>query len=212
MVRNRMSIDSPVAADLIDAPQQTVSPPAALSRPRSGTVRSVSPLVLAAALALVGAGVIAAVTTGANVALSVLVGYAALVGTIALIRRPTPTPAPEPLAEIDVAASEPLPSEPTLPTTTAAWKLVTTFTISDASRLLCNVEPGAAATQETLAWGRALLDAIKQGDLPLAAKAGAQPGTADRERENPHYMSEITREALRTWADRKGSVPEFLRG
>ena len=212
MVRNRMSIDSPVAADLIDAPQQTVSPPAALSRPRSGTVRSVSPLVLAAAFVLVCAGVIAAVTTGANVALSVLVGYAALVGTIALIRRPTPTPAPEPLAEIDVAASEPLPSEPTLPTTTAAWKLVTTFTISDASRLLCNVEPGAAATQETLAWGRALLDAIKQGDLPLAAKAGAQPGTADRERENPHYMSEITREALRTWADRKGSVPEFLRG
>lgn len=210
-----MSIDSPVAADLIDAPQQTVSPPAALSRPQSGTVRSVSPLVLAAALALVGAGVVSAVTTGANVALSVLVGYAALVGTIALTRRPTPAlaPAPQPLAEIDAAAPEPPPSEPipTTTTTTAAWKLVTTFTISDASRLLCNVEPGAAATQETLAWGRALLDAVKQGDLPLAAKAGAQPGTADRERDNPHYMSEITREALRTWADRKGSVPEFLR-
>jgi len=32
----------------------------------------------------------------------------------------------------------------------------------------------------------------------------------DRERENPHYMTEVTREALRAWADRKGPVPDFL--
>jgi hypothetical protein len=83
--------------------------------------------------------------------------------------------------------------------------------VSDASRLLCNVEPGAAATQESIAWGRALLDAIKAGDLAVVAKSNAAPGTVERERENPHYMTEMTREALRSWADQKGSVPDFLR-
>lgn len=202
-----MSIDSPVADDLIDLPQQAASP----ARPASGTslglLRGVSPLLFGSATVLIGAGVIAAVATGANLALSLLVGYAAFAATIAVLRNAAP--ATEARKTIEVVDAAPLAVTPQ--TTTAAWKLVSTFTVSDASRLLCNVEPGAAVTQESIAWGRALLDAIKAGDLGLAEKADAAPGTLERERDNPHYMTEVTREALRAWADRKGSVPEFLR-
>jgi len=202
-----MSIDSPVADDLIDLPQQS----SAAARPASGAslglLRGISPLLFGSATVLIGAGVVAAVATGANLALSLLVGYAAFAATIAMLRNAAP--AAEARETIEVVATTPLAVAPS--TTTAAWKLVSTFTVSDASRLLCNIEPGAAATQESIAWGRALIDAIKAGDLALAEKTGAAPGTLERERENPHYMTEVTREALRSWADRKGSVPEFLR-
>jgi hypothetical protein len=110
-------------------------------------------------------------------------------------------PQPEPAEAIEFAAAP--------QGTAAAWKLVGTFTISDASRLLCGMEPGAAATRESIAWGRALTDAVKCGDLAVASKAGTQ--SAARERENAHYMTEVTREALRAWLDRRGSVPAFLR-
>ena len=45
-----------------------------------------------------------------------------------------------------------------------------------------------------MAWGRALLDAVKQGDLPIVAKNGS-PEAMDRERQNPHYMTQVTRDA-----------------
>jgi hypothetical protein len=201
-----MSIDSPVADDLIEVPQQAAGPARHASE-SLGLLRGVPPLVFAAATVLIGAGVAAAIATGANLALSLLVGYGAFAATIALLRG-----APAAAAErttIEVVAATPLAVEP--PTTAAAWKLVSTFTVSDASRLLSNIEPGAAATQESIAWGRALIDAIKGGDLAIAPQAGQAPGAIDRERENPHYMTEVTREALAAWADRKGSVPAFLR-
>jgi hypothetical protein len=202
-----MSIDSPVADDLIDVPPHAARPSILSSGAPLAFLRGVSPLMFGGATVLIGAGVIAAAATGANLALSLLAGYAAMAATIAALRSAAPTA--EPRETIEVLATPALAAEPT--TTTAAWKLLSTFTVSDASRLLCNVEPGAAATQESIAWGRALVDAIKAGDLAISAKPGAAPGTAERERENPHYMTEVTREALRAWADRKGSVPDFLR-
>ena len=202
-----MSIDSPVADDLIDGPQQSATPAHLASGVSLGLLRGVSPVLFCAATLLTCVSVAAAVATGANLALSLLVGYAAFAATIAMLRGQTP--AAEPRETIEMIAATPLALEPQ--TTTAAWKLVSTFTVSDASRLLCNVEPGAAATQESIAWGRALLDAIKAGDLAVVAKSNAAPGTVERERENPHYMTEMTREALRSWADQKGSVPDFLR-
>ncbi|MGN6570043.1 MAG: hypothetical protein ACTHLO_01345 [Pseudolabrys sp.] len=199
-----MSIDSPVADDLIDVPQQVRSPLA--SGVSFGPLRGVSPLLFVIAILVVGAGVGTAITTGANLALSLLVGYAAFAATVAMLRGAAPAADAK---TIDVTATTPGTID--AQTTTAAWKLVSTFTVSDASRLLCNVEPGAAATQESIAWGRALIDAVKAGDLAIAAKTDATPGSVERERENPHYMTEVTREALRSWADQKGAVPDFLR-
>jgi hypothetical protein len=198
-----MSIDSPVADDLIVAPQQSARPVCIASGLPVGILGGISPLLFIAVALLIGTGVIAAFVTGANVPLSLLVGYCALVGTIAVIRDAVPAAQPR-----EAVTFVPLPTEPR---TAAAWKLVNTFTISDASRLLCNIEPGAAATQESIAWGRALIDAIKRGDLAIAPKTGAAQ-SADRERESPHYMTEVTRDALRLWADQKGSTPAFLRG
>ena len=198
-----MSIDSPVANDLIVAPQQSARSVRIASGLPVGILRGVSPLLFIAAALLIGTGVIAALVTGANGPLAILVGYCAFVGTIAVIRDAAPAVQPP-----EAVTLVPLPNEPA---TAAAWKLVNTFTISDASRLLCNVEPGAAATQESIAWGRALIDAIKRCDLAMASKTGAAQ-SADRERESPHYMTEVTRDALRLWADQKGSTPAFLRG
>ena len=202
-----MSLDSPVADGLIDGPQQAATPARVPAGVSLGLLRGVSPLLFSAATLLTGVGIAAAVATGANLALSLLVGYAAFAATIAMLR--SVAPAAEPRGTIEVIEATPAAIEPQ--TTTAAWKLVSTFTVSDASRLLCNVEPGAAATQESIAWGRALLDAVKAGDLVVAEKPNAAAGAMERERENPHYMTEVTREALRAWADGKGSVPEFLR-
>ena len=202
-----MSIDSPVAGDLIDVSQHSTGTARRASGASFGLLRGVIPILFGTATVLIGAGVIAAVATGANLALTLLAGYAAFAATSALLRSQAPATAPR--EAIDVVATSPLAVAP--PATAAAWKLVSTFTVSDASRLLCNVEPGSAATQESIAWGRALLDAIKAGDLSLVEKSGAAAGTLDRERENPHYMTAMTREALRSWADAKGSVPDFLR-
>ena len=201
-----MSVDTSFADDLAPAAPAPAIPSAAIARVGSGSVRSRSPLVLGAAAVLIGAGVIAAVVTGANLVLALLVGYSAFASTVACLRTPAPTALPQPAEVTGTIELTPAPRD-----TTAAWKLVTTFTISDASRLLCNIEPGAAVTQESIAWGRALLDAIKQGELPLAPRPGAAQPAVDRERENPHYMSEITRDQLRSWADRRGALPEFLR-
>jgi hypothetical protein len=202
-----MSLDSPVADGLIDGPQQAAIPARVPAGVSLGLLRGVSPLLFVAATLLIGVGVTTAIVTGANPALSVLVGYGAFAATIAVLR--SAPPASEPRETVEAVAAAPIAVQ--AQTTNAAWKLVSTFTVSDASRLLSNVEPGAAATQESIAWGRALLDAVKAGDLVVAAKSDAASGAMERERENPHYMTEVTREALRAWADGKGSVPDFLR-
>jgi hypothetical protein len=197
-----MSVDSSFSNDLAYVAQPTESKPTLRLRP--DRIRGLSPLVLVAAALPIIVAVIAAIATGANIALSILVGYCALAGTIAVML--TAVRASQPQQVPYIIGPAPTPGD-----TTAAWKLVTTFTVSDASRLLCNIEPGAAATQESIAWGRALIDAIKQGELPFAATTGAAQVAIDRERENPHYMTEVTRDALRAWADQRGAVPEFLR-
>src|SRR6185437_6597046 len=94
--------------------------------------------------------------------------------------------------------------------TPEAWKLVETLTVSDASRLWCSIEPGAAATQETIAWGRALLDAITREELPIVLKPGAPKDAVDWERKNPHYQTQVTRASLKSWANEHGHFPAFL--
>lgn len=205
MVDHRMSVDTSFADDLAPAAAEPAIPSAAIRRFRPGSVRGHAPLIVGAAAVLICGGVIAAVATGANIVLALLVGYSAFASTVACLRSPAAAPPPPQAEGTETTELAAAPRD-----TTAAWKLVRMFTISDASRLLCNIEPGAAVTQESIAWGRALLDAIKQGELPLAPKPGMPQAVIDRERENPHYMTEVTREALRAWADRKGPVPDFL--
>ena len=153
--------------------------------------------------ALVGAalGALWAIDTGVSTPLALMVGYCAATSTIALYasaRAPRPVQVEQPSNAL------------TAPGTSEAWKLVNTLTVSDASRLWCDIEPGATATQESMAWGRALLDAIKRGELPIVVKAGTGDEAATRERESPHYMTQISRDALQAWASCHGSAPNFL--
>jgi hypothetical protein len=92
----------------------------------------------------------------------------------------------------------------------AAWTLVDTLRVSDASRLWCDIEPGCPASQESIAWAQAMLDAIKRGELPVFERAGINR-RIDQERANPTWHTEVRREALREWAKSHGHTPTFLR-
>jgi hypothetical protein len=94
----------------------------------------------------------------------------------------------------------------------AAWNHVKTFRVSDASRLWCDIEPGCAASQESLAWSQAMLAAIKSGQLPVCKQTAQSKEAMDRERANPNWATEIERAALKTWADTHGHLPRFLHG
>ena len=93
----------------------------------------------------------------------------------------------------------------------AAWNLVSTLRVADASRLWCDIEPGCPATQESMAWAQALLDAIKRGELPVCERADINRRGIDQERANPGWHTQIAREALKVWAQARGHSPPFLR-
>ncbi len=90
-----------------------------------------------------------------------------------------------------------------------AWQLVARFRISDASRLWCDIEPGSQASQETLAWTHAMMDAIKRGELPVSPQMG-DAKFRERERANPSWRTEIERDDLAVWAKGHGRTPRFL--
>jgi hypothetical protein len=92
----------------------------------------------------------------------------------------------------------------------AAWKLAGKLRVSDASRLWCNIEPGCAASQDSLAWAQAMLNAIKAGELPVIKAPGESQDAIDRDRSNPSWATEIDRHALRAWAHSHGHSPRFL--
>jgi hypothetical protein len=91
-----------------------------------------------------------------------------------------------------------------------AWKLVKTLSVSNASRLWCDIEPGHPYTQESMAWSAAIMDAIKSGALPIIPKPHATEEMTARERANPGWNTEVTREALQAWAKAHGHCPAFL--
>jgi hypothetical protein len=158
--------------------------------------------LLIAGVAVTGVGTVAALATGANAALAVLLGYSSLCATaaMALALKKAERVASPALQNTRVASPE----------TSPAWKLVRTLTVSDVSRLWCDIEPGATATQESMAWGRALVDAIKRGELRIVQKPGQSDEAVERERNAPHYMTQIERDALKAWAAQNGHAPAFL--
>ena len=93
----------------------------------------------------------------------------------------------------------------------AAWRLVNKLSISNASRLWCDIEPGHPYTQESMAWSAAIMDAVKSGALPISPKPHASEEMIARERANPGWNTEVTREALKAWAQVHGHCPAFLK-
>jgi hypothetical protein len=91
-----------------------------------------------------------------------------------------------------------------------AWNHVSALSVSDASRLWCDIEPGCPSSQESIAWGMAMLDAVKRGELPTSARAGTSQAVSIQEQSNPNWHTEVTREGLRSWAQAHGHSPRFL--
>jgi hypothetical protein len=91
----------------------------------------------------------------------------------------------------------------------AAWQIVDRFRVSDASRLWCEMEPGCLASQESMAWAHAMLDAIKRGELPVSSGMGDSK-FCERERANPSWRTEVNRKDLAEWAQAHGHRPRFL--
>lgn len=161
-------------------------------------------LGVAAFLAGIGAsfgGTIWAVQVGVSYPIAMMAGYCTLVGSLCLLAALLSISAPS----MEATAAPVKPSA-----TAAAWKFVNTFSVTDASRLWCNIEPGSLVTQESIAWARAILDAISRGELPIVEKAGRNQESLNRERNNPNWHTEITRSALKSWASSHGYIPNFL--
>lgn len=144
------------------------------------------------------------IAQGASVPMALMAGYCSLAATIALIiafnvlKNP-----PARLATIVPAVSQ----QPNY----SAWKLVSQMNVANASRLWCDIEPGHPYSRDSMAWATAMLDAIKTGALPIAARTNASKELIERERANPTWHTEVTREALQLWAKAHGHNPEFLR-
>lgn len=196
-----MSLDIAPAQSALDLPSEGPSGSADIATSTKSRLGWRTAALAPGAAAAV-TGTIYAIETGANVALALLVGYCALASTAALACMWTKRPADPPPAV--------KPAEPSTADISAAWRLVSTLTVSDASRLWCGIEPGATATQESIAWGRALADAIKQGELAFVSKPGASEDAVAREKANPHYMTQLSRQALKDWAAQHGHAPRFL--
>lgn len=143
-----------------------------------------------------------AVREGVSLPLALMGGYCTMIAGIALF-----------VAQLVLAhlTKKAVPAQISRKPNYAAWKLVNTLNVSNASRLWCDIEPGHPYSQESMAWAAAMLDAIKSGALPISAKPHATKEMIAREQANPGWNTEVTRDALRAWALKHGHCPTFLR-
>jgi hypothetical protein len=143
-----------------------------------------------------------AVHEGVSLPLALMGGYCTMIAGIALF-----------VAQLALAhlSAKTSPAQTSRKPNYAAWKLVSTVNVSNASRLWCDIEPGHPYSQESMAWAAAMLDAIKSGALAINPKPHATKEMIAREQANPGWNTEVTRDALRTWALKHGHCPTFLR-
>lgn len=207
------ALDLTAAAPLAEAePIQTtelVPAPATVS----GEIMAARAPIGMAALATAGTGIIVAlggaawaVQVDVSYPVAIMAGYCTLAATLcATVALRTP-PAPTTVVSSTPAAVSRRPT-----THFEAWRLVKKFSVSDAARLWCDLEPGSNVTQETIAWARVLIDAISRGELAMIEKPGARKEAIEHERNNPTWHTEMSRESLAAWAKSHDFDPRFLR-
>ncbi|MGE3988971.1 hypothetical protein [Pseudorhodoplanes sp.] len=143
-----------------------------------------------------------AIQEGVSIPLALMGGYCTIVaGIILCVAQLT-------LTQVNASTA---PAQAPRKPNYAAWKLVNKLNVSNASRLWCDIEPGHPCSQDSIAWSAAILDAIKSGALPISPKAHATAEMISRERANPGWNTEVTRQALKSWALAHGHSPAFLK-
>lgn len=175
----------------------------------SGALGPIAIASIVAGFALACFGAIFAVQQGVSFALALMAAYCVVTTcivctvTLAMLTQRAPK----------AVAIRPVEASPN-GANIAAWRLVSELRVSDACRLWCDIEPGSAYSQESIAWATAMLDAIKKGELPILARTGVTKDVAkeqdERERTNPSWRTRVSREALKTWALSHGYCPAFL--
>ncbi len=157
----------------------------------------------AVALAAVAsaAGAVWAVRVGVSYPIAIMVSYCTLATTVCATLLLAMLPRRE--------TKQAQPAE-TVPLVSEAWKHVNTFSVSDAARLWCDVEPGAAATQDIIAWARLLLDAISSGELECVREEPKGNLARSYPSDKPYWSTKVTRDALQAWARTRGFSPGFL--
>jgi DNA-binding transcriptional LysR family regulator len=162
---------------------------------------------LAGALGLTGllssvGGTVWAMIQGVPLPIALMVGYCTLVGAVYLAMAPLAYRA---LAQSP--ANSPQPKKPK-PPNYAAVRLMHQYTLSEASRLWCDIDQSASPTMESNSWEQALAAAIQRGDLGFIPKYTAQPHL---EKRKPEWSTIIPRSALQEFAAKIGQHPRFLR-
>ncbi len=200
------ALEDPEPADVESATQNDTAPSAHTGGPtRLRFILShIQPLgagavALAAVISVLGA--VWAIRLGVAYPIAIMVGYCTLATTACLTVVLALLPKHEETDE-QLASTAPPVSE--------AWKHVSTFSVADAARLWCDAEPGAAATQDIIAWGRLLLDAIANGDLTCIRNETQGNRPASYPTDKPYWSTKVTRDALQAWARARGFSPEFL--
>lgn len=148
-------------------------------------------------------GAIWAVRLGVTYPIAIMAGYCTLAASVCLAFVPSM------LSRYETKSHQPV---ATTPSVSEAWKHVNTFSVSDAARLWCDVEPGATVTQDVIAWARLLLEAIASGELACVRNNDQSNRLTSYASDKPHWSTEVTREALQTWARARGFEPRFLQG
>lgn len=146
-------------------------------------------------------GAVWAIRLGVSYPIAIMVSYCTLTTTVCLTGVLAMLPRHETARELPAS---------TAPSVSEAWKHVGAFTVSDAARLWCEVEPGSAATQDIIAWGRLLLDAIESGELAYIRNETQGNRPLSYPSDKPYWSTKVTRNALQTWAQARGFNPEFL--
>ena len=227
------AIPSTVSAPIVPAPSlatltkpaQSPTQPKAVEKPAVGATKSASTtgigslgvFVLLSGICIAVGGTLWAIELEVPYPLAIMAGYCTFIAsaclcTTLMILRLKPAKV-EQLARKAATATTPtsvpasrLRGEPNY----AAWKLVSKLSVSDASRLWCDIEPGCPATQESIAWAHAILDAIKRGELTIIPRTGLSETMRGPEQTNPSWTTEVARDSLKTWAQAHGHAPQFL--
>jgi hypothetical protein len=181
---------------------KAVEKSAAVTNKSPSTIGPLGIMVLLSGICVAIGGILWAIELDVPVPLAIMAGYCTFIASACLcILLMVLRKAPAKVESVNAARGQP---------NYAAWKLVSKYSVSDASRLWCDIEPGCPASQESIAWAHALLDAIKRGELRIVPRSGLSETIASSEQASPTWHTEVARDRLQSWAQSHGHSPRFL--
>src|SRR5215475_825472 len=148
------SLAAHTTSDRSSTQARTVEKSAAAAGKAKSAIGPLAIVTVLTGICVAVGGVVWAVELDVPYPLAIMAGYCSLMTSACLcamlmVLRKAST-------KVEAAGTAALRSVPTrgLPNY-AAWKLESKYSVSDASRLWCDIEPGCPATQESIAWAHA---------------------------------------------------------